>query len=70
MQFSKSTFLPMIGLIVLIFFIVIAYLNNHFLLDELMLCSFILGLVFFSKMKSESHSNQSNLSNTKYTDPT
>lgn len=69
MQFSKSTFLPIIGLMILILFIVMAYLNNHLFLDKLVLCSFILGLVFFAKIRGESNENQSNLGNKKYTDP-
>jgi hypothetical protein len=64
MEFSKSTFLPVLGLIVLLFFIGMAYLNNHIFLDKLVLCSFILGLVFFTKMRGESNGTRSNSDNT------
>ncbi|MFH6767101.1 hypothetical protein V8G56_00015 [Gaetbulibacter aquiaggeris] len=64
MQFSKSTFLPILGLVVLIFFVGMAYLNNHIFLDKLVLCSFILGLVFFTKMRGESNETKSNSDST------
>lgn len=59
MQFSKSTFLSVFGLVVLMFFIAMAYFTNHILLDKLMLCSVILGLVFFAKMRGESNTSGS-----------
>ncbi|HEY5688674.1 MAG TPA: hypothetical protein VIS27_10270 [Yeosuana sp.] len=64
MQFSKSTFLPILGLVILIFFVGMAYLNNHIFLDKLVLCSFILGLVFFTKMRGESNETKSNSDST------
>lgn len=70
MQFSKSTFLSILGLMILIFFIAMAYLNNHIFLDKIILCSSILGLVLFAKIRGENNGNESNLDNTKYTDLT
>ncbi len=70
MQFSKSTFLSILGLMTLIFFIAMAYLNNHVFLDKIILCSSILGLVLFSKIRGEHNGNQSNSNGNKYTDLT
>lgn len=69
MQFSKSTFLPILGLIVLIFFITMSYLNNHIFLDKIILCSSILGLVFFAKIRGESFKSSKNSDETEYSDP-
>jgi hypothetical protein len=65
MQFSKSTILPILGLIILLFFIGMAYLNNPIFLDELLVCSFILGLVFFTKMRGDTNETSSNSDSTK-----
>ncbi len=54
MKFTKSKILPVTGLIVLAFFMAMSYFNNHIFLDKIMICSFILGLVFFAKIKGES----------------
>lgn len=70
MQFSKSTFLPILGMIAIMFFIGMAYLNNHIFLDKLVLCSFILGLVIFAKVRGESNETGSKTDSTKYTDLT
>lgn len=70
MQFSKSTFLSILGLMILIFFIAMAYLNNHIFLDKIILCSSILGLVLFAKIRGENNGNESNSDSTKYTDLT
>lgn len=53
MQFSKSTITSSLGLLGLIFFIVLAYINNYVLLDKLVVCSFILGLIFLIKTRGE-----------------
>lgn len=53
MKITKSKILPVTGLIVLAFFVGMSYFNNHIFLDKLVICSFILGMVFFAKMKGE-----------------
>lgn len=63
MKFSKSKILPVIGLLVLAFFIAVSYFNNHIFLNEIMICSLILGMVFFIKMKGESNQYVSNDNN-------
>jgi hypothetical protein len=68
MQFSKSTLLPILGLVVLGFFILLAYLNNHIFLDKIILCSLILCLVLFAKTRGEGNNNSRNIDSSKYTD--
>ena len=53
MKITKSKILPVTGLAVLAFFVGMSYFNNHIFLDKLVICSFILGMVFFAKMKGE-----------------
>lgn len=59
MKFTKSKILPVLGVLVLVFFMAMSYFNNHIFLDKIMICSFILGLVFFAKMRSESSKTES-----------
>lgn len=70
MKFSKSKILPFIGLLVTVFFITMSYFNNHIFLDKIILCSLILGMVFFVKMKGEIVVNQSDANNSASTDLT
>jgi len=68
MKFLKSTFLPFLGLTVLLFFIAMSYFHSSLFLDKLIVCSFILGMVFFAKIRSESNNSYSNTDNTRYAD--
>lgn len=54
MKFSRSQVLPFLGSIVLTFFIAISYFNNQIFLDKILLCSVILGMIYFYKMRGES----------------
>ncbi len=54
MKFTKSKILPVIGLLVLVFFMAMSYVNDSIFLDKIVICSFILGMVFFAKMRAES----------------
>jgi hypothetical protein len=51
MNLLKSNILPITGVAVLLFFILIAYINNSVLLDRLLLCSFILFGIFILKIR-------------------
>lgn len=69
MEFSKSTLLPILGLLVFSFFIGLSYFNNHIFLDKILLCSVIVGMIFFAKMRGETANNDSDSDQRKYTDP-
>jgi hypothetical protein len=56
MQFSKSTLLSVMGLLVMLFFIAMSYYNNQMFLDKILVSSFILGMVFFFKILDERNS--------------
>ena len=56
MQFSKSTLLSFLGLLLMIFIIAMSYMNNKIFLDKILLSSFILGMVFFFKILDERNS--------------
>lgn len=60
MQVLKSTILPILGLVVLVLFIAMSYFNNNIFMDKIILCSAILGMIFFVKMKSEDKVNITN----------
>jgi hypothetical protein len=64
---SKSNLLSALGLVVLLFFIGLAYLNNSIFLDKIILCSLIFGMVLFSKLRGESNTNGSNSGSNDYT---
>jgi len=70
MEFSKSKILPVAGMIVLLIFIAMSYFNNHIFLDKIIICSLILGMIFFVKIIGEGNGNQPNANDTKYTNPT
>ncbi|MBR9844647.1 MAG: hypothetical protein GYB35_00380 [Algicola sp.] len=70
MQYSKSTILPIFGLLVLVFFIGLSYFNNQILLDKIIPCSLILAVVFFAKMRGENNNNHSNTDGNNYSNPT
>lgn len=56
---SKSNVLPAFGLAIIIFFNSLAYLNNSIFLDKIIMGSFIVGLVLFSKVRGESNMEKS-----------
>lgn len=53
MNMSKTVILPIIGMIVLVFFVTLSYMRNQIFLDKLLLCSFILTIVFIAKMRNK-----------------
>jgi hypothetical protein len=53
MQFSKSTLLSILGLLVMLFIIAMSYLNGKIFLDKILVSSVILGLIFFFKILEE-----------------
>ncbi len=55
MQLSKSSVVSILGLIVLLSFIALAYFTNYVFLDKIVVCSSILVMVFFAKLRGESH---------------
>lgn len=66
MKYSKSTFLRVLGVIVLGTFIFLSYVNNHIFLDKIILCSAILGMVLFAKTRGESNDAYRNIDSSKY----
>lgn len=67
MQQIKSTILTSLGIIALIFFMAMSYIHNALFLDRIIVCSIILGIVFFAKMRNE-NKGYSNTDGTKYMD--
>ena len=55
MNLSKSIVLPMLGMAVMLFFVALSYFNNYIFLDKLLICSFILTIVFIAKMRNRFH---------------
>lgn len=49
----KSISLPIIGMIVLAIFVIIAYTYKSVFLDKILVCSFILTTVFLARISSE-----------------
>ena len=68
MKSLKSTFLPLLGLTVLLFFIAMSYLHNSLFLDKIIVCSFILGIIFLAKMRSEINKSYSNTDSMRHAD--
>ncbi|SEL61157.1 hypothetical protein SAMN04488008_104332 [Maribacter orientalis] len=50
MQFSKSTILPVMGIILLALLILMSYVNEAIFLDRILICSVILSFVFIAKL--------------------
>jgi hypothetical protein len=50
MQLSKSTIVPAFGLIVLLFFLAMAYQQNSVFFEKLLHCSIILAILFIIKI--------------------
>ena len=56
---SKYKILPFLGVLVLVVFILLSYLNDRLMLDELMTCSFVLTLLFLGNDLNRSLQNKS-----------
>lgn len=65
MQLSKSTVLPIIGLIVLTFFLALSYQNNSIFFEKLLQCSFILAILFIVKIAGHTKRTNNHLSELK-----
>lgn len=63
MQFSKSTILAVLGLFIFLFLILTSYYNDQIFLDKILLCSFIIGMVFLVKMVGEGNNAERNPDN-------
>ena len=48
MQLSKSTLLPIVGMVVLVIFVIFCYVHESIFLDRILVCSFILSIVFIN----------------------
>lgn len=51
MKIAKSTFLPIMGMFVLAVFNLISYVQESPLLDKILVCSFILSVVFIVRIR-------------------
>lgn len=58
MQISKSTLLPILGMVVLVIFITLSYINGAIFLDRILICSFILSIVFIAKLRESLNRNK------------
>ena len=50
MNLLKNSLLPVIGMLILICFIGLSYINNYIFFDKLLICSLVLGIIFFMKI--------------------
>jgi hypothetical protein len=60
MHLSKSKILPIAGMVALLFFIMMSYVNDSILLDRILICSLILSMIFISKIRSNNYRTISN----------
>jgi len=60
MHLSKSTILPIAGMVALLFFILMSYVNDSILLDRILICSLILSVIFIAKIRSSNYRTISN----------
>lgn len=60
MHFSKSTVLPILGMIVLGLFLLLSYIQEGVFLDRLLVCSLILSFVFIAKLGERLHQSSTN----------
>jgi surface polysaccharide O-acyltransferase-like enzyme len=58
MRFPKSKILPLFWGVVLLFFISMSYFNNRIFLDKIILCSLIIGMLFFTRIIGNSNGNE------------
>ena len=60
MHLSKSKILPIAGMVALLFFIMMSYVNDSILLDRILICSLILCMIFIAKIRSNNYRTISN----------
>lgn len=65
MQLSKSKVLPTLGLMVLMFFLALAYHNNSVFFEKLLQCSFILAILFIIRIGGQFKRTNTNFSELK-----
>lgn len=63
MKTIKAIILPVLGLLSVLAFIVLAYATNHVFLDKLLICGFILTMVFMARMRDIIKQNTSHAKN-------
>ena len=60
MQFSKSTVLPMLGMLVLALFIWLSYTHGAIFLDRILICSLIVSVIAIAKIRENTSKSVSN----------
>ncbi len=60
MKFSKSTLVPLFGMSMVAFFIILAYVSHNVFLDKLLVCGLILLMVLFVKLRATGTQNRDN----------
>ena len=60
MQTLKSILLPIMGMLFLLMFIIFAYIQDSVFLDKILVCSFILTIVFIARMRCKAQRKTSN----------
>lgn len=58
MNISKSIILPIIGLLITVFFIGMSYLMNGILFNKLLVCGFILLVIFVARIREALNNQQ------------
>ena len=51
MNTTRTIILPTLGLVTLIFFIGLSYLTNNIFFEKLLICGFILFIVFIARIR-------------------
>jgi hypothetical protein len=51
MQNSRSILLPFAGMLILLLFVFMSYVNDAIFLDRIIVCAFILSIVFIGKIR-------------------
>ncbi len=60
MHSSESNILPYAGIVIIIIFLAMSYFNNHIFMDQILVCGFILLLVFLLRIGSTPKQSASN----------
>lgn len=63
MNHLKNSLLPVLGMLVLIFFIGLSYINNYIFFDKLLMCSIVLAIIFFMRLQESVPSHNSDEQN-------
>ncbi len=58
MSYTKTNVLPFLGLLIMAIITGYSYLYDSVFFDKILVCNFILFMVFFSKMKNENSLKQ------------